>query len=268
MVVSVVIVTHNSRSFLDSCLESLQRQSLFDRTEVILIDNASSDGSLDLVTGAYPWVLAAANRRNLGFAAAVNVGLRRASARYCVLLNPDTIVRPDAIARMLDVMAATPDAGIVAPKLINEDGSLQYSCRRFYTWRVLALRRTPLGRLFRDSRVVGEHLMADFDHEETRAVDWVLGACMCLRREAMDQVGLLDERFFLYFEDVDLCHRMRRHGWRVLYHPPAVVVHEHRRESARGLLNRAQREHFASMVKYVAKWRGLRPGPGAGAEPF
>lgn len=252
--VSVVIVTHNSRSVLEPCLESLKKNSLFGRCEVIIVDNASSDGTLDLVRERYPWVDLSEGERNAGFSVAVNIGIRRARGRYILILNPDTIVRERSIEMLVRFIEETPDAGIVAPKLVYEDGNLQYSCRRFYNWKVLLLRRTILGRLFKGSKVISEHLMMDYDHAQARRVDWVIGACMLVRREAIESVGLLDERFFLYFEDVDWCYRMKQKGWSVYYDPDATVVHTYARESAQSVLNRSFVAHLSSLVRYYEKW--------------
>jgi GT2 family glycosyltransferase/lipopolysaccharide/colanic/teichoic acid biosynthesis glycosyltransferase len=255
--VSVIIVTHNSRSVIEPCLDSLKKQSMFDQTEVVVVDNASRDGTPQLVQDRYPWVDLYAGARNAGFSVGVNLGIQNARGRYLLILNPDTVVREHSIKTLYQFMEKTPDAGIVAPKLVFHDGNLQYSCRKFYNWRVLILRRTPLGKIFKNSSVVAEHLMLDFDHETTARVDWVLGACMFVRREAVESVGLMDERFFLYFEDVDWCYRMKQKRWAVYYHPEAEVVHDHARESAKSVLNRSFVAHLASLFRYYEKWNAV-----------
>jgi GT2 family glycosyltransferase/lipopolysaccharide/colanic/teichoic acid biosynthesis glycosyltransferase len=252
--VSVIIVTYNSKPVLGACLESLKRQSSFDRTEVIVVDNASSDGTSEMVRERYPWVDLCSEKVNAGLSAAVNTGIHRASGRYFLILNPDTVLRERAIEILCQFMDRARDAGIVGPKLVFHDGNVQYSCRRFYTWKVLILRRTFLGKIFKDSRAIADHLMLDFNHEVTRKVDWVIGACMFVRREAVRSVGLMDERFFLYFEDVDWCYRMKQRGWSVYYHPDAVVVHDYARESAQSVFNRPFMAHLASLIRYYEKW--------------
>lgn len=254
MEVSVVIVSYNSRAVLAPCLESLRRQSLFETTEVVVVDNASSDGTPAMVRERYPWVKLIAGRKNVGFSRGVNIGIREAQGEYFLILNPDTVVGRDGIEKLVGFMKRTPDAGIVGPKLVYEDGTLQYSCRRFYTWKVLVMRRTILGKLFKNSSAVADHLMHDFDHETTREVDWILGACLLVRREAVESVGLLDERFFLYFEDVDWCYRMKHKGWKVYYHPESVVVHSYARGSAQSVINRSFVAHLASLIRYYDKW--------------
>jgi len=168
---SVIIVTYNSRSVVGACLDSLAAQDLPGGKEVIVVDNASRDGTADFVRAAYPWVTVIANTENLGYSQGVNRGIRVARGRYFFILNPDTVLGEGALGKMVDFMEAHPDVGIMGPKLVFLDGNIQYSCRRFYNWKVLLLRRTPLGKIFKNSRAVAEHLMLDFDHASIRDVD-------------------------------------------------------------------------------------------------
>lgn len=254
MDVSIIIVSYNSRVALGPCLDSLKKQIVFNRIEVIVVDNASSDGTPQMVRDRYPWVSLMAGTENLGYSRGVNLGIREAKGSYFLILNPDTVVREDSIEKLLEFMELTPGSGVVGPKLVFHDGNLQYSCRRFYTLKVLVLRRTFFGKIFKKSKAVAEHLMLHFDHESTREVDWVIGACMMVRREAVQSVGLMDERFFLYFEDVDWCYRMKQKGWKVYYHPKSVVIHGYARASAQSVVNRSFVAHLASLVRYYEKW--------------
>jgi GT2 family glycosyltransferase/lipopolysaccharide/colanic/teichoic acid biosynthesis glycosyltransferase len=254
---SVIIVTYNSAGVIGACLDSLAAEAAAGALEVVVVDNASVDGTPDLVRGRYPWAALHAGRENLGYSKGVNIGIRRARGRYLFILNPDTVVRRGAVQKLVDFMERTPDAGIVGPKLVFHDGSVQLSCRRFYTFRVLLLRRTPLGRLFPRARAAREHLMQDFDHASTRPVDWLIGAAMLVRREAVDSVGMMDERFFLYFEDVDWCYRMAQKGLRVYYVADAVVEHGYQRESAQAVMNRSFVAHLVSLFRYYEKWNAL-----------
>jgi GT2 family glycosyltransferase/lipopolysaccharide/colanic/teichoic acid biosynthesis glycosyltransferase len=252
--VSVIIISYNKLPVIISCLESLERIGSRDDTEIIVVDNASSDGTPAAIRERFPRVNLIASRENLGYSRGVNLGIRQARGGYFLILNPDTIVREDSIETLRQFMDRHPEAGIVGPKLVFNDGNVQYSCRKFYTWKVLLLRRTFLGRLFKNSRVLSDHLMLDFDHETTREVDWIIGACMLARRSAVESVGLMDERFFLYFEDVDWCYRMKQKGWKVYYHPDSVIVHDYARESAQSVINRSVLMHLASMIRYYEKW--------------
>lgn len=255
--VSVIIVTYNSAGVIGACLESLAAEAASGLLEVIVADNASADDSAGVVGRSFPWAQVIAGTENLGYSRGVNLGIRRARGRYLFILNPDTVVRRGAIRRLIEFVERTPDAGVVGPRLVFHDGTVQFSCRRFYTFSVLLLRRTPLGKLFPNARAVRDHLMLDFDHDSTREVDWVLGAAMFVRREAVDSVGMMDERFFLYFEDVDWCYRMTQKGLKVYYLAEAVVEHGYKRESAQTVLNRSFAAHLVSLFRYYEKWNAL-----------
>jgi GT2 family glycosyltransferase/lipopolysaccharide/colanic/teichoic acid biosynthesis glycosyltransferase len=175
-------------------------------------------------------------------------------ARYALVLNPDIVVLPGALDRLVEFMDEHPEVGIAGSKLLNEDGSLQYSCRRFYTFWTLVLRRTPLGRLFKNGRTISNYLMLDYDHEQSREVDWVIGACMIVRKEALADFGGMDERFFLYFEDVDWCYRVWQSGWKVWYVADSVMRHSYARESARPGLSKQIITHGLSMIHFYEKW--------------
>ncbi len=252
--VSVVIVSYNTRKLIRRCLESLRAFPPRIAFDVLVVDNASQDGSVDMLRAEFPWARVLANKRNLGYSSAVNLGIEHTTGDYVLVLNPDIVVREQALDRMVEFMDANPDAGISAAKLLNTDGSLQHTCRGFYTPSTLLMRRTPLGKLFPNHPVIRRHLMLDYDHASPRAVDWVIGACMMVRRTAADIVGGMDERFFLYFEDVDWCFRMSRQGWKVWYLPGAEMVHEHRRESAKPKLSRSFWAHLGSLLRYYEKW--------------
>ncbi|MFN0150989.1 MAG: glycosyltransferase [bacterium] len=254
--VSIVIVHHNTPDLLDACLASIARTPLGAPYEIIVLDNASNPPLPAGFEVAWPAVRLVRNLENIGYARAVNQGVRAAAAEYVLILNPDIEVIGDAIGEMVRFLDAHPDAGIAGCRLLNPDGTLQYSCRAFYDWKTLVYRRTPLGRIFPNSAVVRRHLMADWDHATVREVDWLIGACLLARREAIDRVGLMDERFFMYFEDVDWCYRMSKAGYKVFYLPSAEMKHHHRRQSARPL-DRRFVVHLLSMLRYADKWNPL-----------
>ena len=257
--VSIVIVNYRSGHELASCLRSLAQNTGDLDYEICVINNDCPEDLAPISGPGLPRIEIIQNRSNRGFAAAVNQGYRQSRGPFLLLLNPDVRVGAGA----LEVLAATleqhPDAGVALPRLNSPAGSLQYSCRRFYTLATLLLRRAPFQRLWSNHPKLQRHLMADWDHRRLSEVDWGLGAAMLIRRAAVNWSALLDERFFLYFEDVDLCKSMWDRGWKVLYNPAACLVHGHRRDSARGWRLGAKRHHLFSLLKFLWKHR-LRLG--------
>ena len=254
MKLGIVIVHYNTSADLRTCLDSLGSHPASCPHGIVVVDNASTDPGLDEVREDFPAVRWLLNTENTGYARGCNQGMAALPAEYHLILNPDIVVQPGAVDRLLEFAEAHPRAGIIGPQLLNEDGSIQESCRRFYTFRTLLLRRTILGRIFPGTRTVQQHLMKDFDHLAARPVDWVLGGCMLVRHGAVERTGPMDERFFLYFEDVDWCYRMWQAGCEVLYTPDARFQHRHRRSSARGTFNRSFWLHLASLISFYEKW--------------
>lgn len=226
MDLSVIILNWNAREWLERSVGSAVAQDVGDRSfEVILVDNASSDGSVEFMGERFPDVTVLAMDGNLGFAGGNNVGIAAASGRIVLLLNPDTITHPGAFAAMLDFMDTHPQCAIAGPKLLNKDSTLQYSCRHFATLEAGFFRNTPLGILFPGNRATLDYLMKDVPHDAPMMVDWVSGAAMAIRREVLDTVGTLDEDYFMYVEDVDLCYRAKQAGWETWYVPDGVIMH-------------------------------------------
>lgn len=223
---SVVIVNYNSLAYVRRCLISLDEGARGLAWEAVVVDNASREPGVEALPCAFPHVRVLRRARNDGFAAGANAGIRAARADVVFLLNPDTRVMPDAAGTLLRYLRAHPDVGIVAPKLVNPDGSLQLSCRRFPTlWAGLFNRYSLLTRLLPGNRFSTAYLMTDWDHACARDVDWVSGAAMMLAKVALERVGGFDEGYFFAMEDVDLCRRVHNAGLRVVYLPDAVVEH-------------------------------------------
>ena len=254
--VSIVILNWNGLKDTIECLESLKKIS-YPNYKVIVVDNASSDGSLQLIRDNSSWVKLVANQANIGYTKAVNQGLRFVEAEFYLILNPDIVVLPGAIEIMMHHVQKQPQVGILSCKLLNEDGTLQYSVRRFLDLRTYLYRFTPLRGLMAGSAIERYYLMQEWDHRDNRLVDWVLGGCMLARKEAIDEVGLMDEKFFLYFDDVDWCYRMWEKDWQVAYVGEAAMIHKHMRTSANRLFNRATYEHFKSLFYFLWK-HGLK----------
>jgi hypothetical protein len=274
--VAVVVVAYNTRDHLRVCLSSLADSDAASRgiaLSVWVVDNASRDGSAAMVRDQFEHVQLVTNTRNVGYAAANNKALQASGFKplrdgptpaYVLLLNPDTVVQSAAIGDMVHYAQQRPDVGVVGPKLVLEDGRLDLACRRsFPTPEVSFYRLVGLSRLFPSSRRFGRYNLTYLDPDRPAEVDSVVGACMLVRGEAIHKVGLLDERFFMYGEDLDWCLRIKRAGWRVYYWPEAQVVHRKRASSrssarARYEFQRAMylfyRKHYAASTARPLHW--------------
>ena len=247
---SVVIVSYNTSDLLNNCLSSIEAwiEANHHSGEIIVVDNASSDGTSRMIQRRFPDIHLIENSRNAGFAAANNQGIRAARGRYIVLLNPDTTVIGDAFGQLADYLEANPDVGIVGPRLMYPDGTVQSSRRRFPTRLTGYLESTIVQDYWPDNRVVRRYYMADRPNNQTQPVDWLVGACLMVRREAVESAGLLDERYFMYSEEVEWCYRVKRNGWGVTYLPSATVVHH---EGASSGQNVPQRQIYFDSSKVL-----------------
>jgi len=227
---SIVIVTYNCREHVVACLESLERQRDELEFETLLVDNDSSDGTLEHVRTRFEWVDATSAGGNIGFARANNIALRRARGEYVLLLNPDTVVPQSGLREVIHAIGARPRVGVLGCKLVQLDGSLDHACKRGFPTPANAFayfarahrRRWATARM---AKLAGQYTAAELGDDEEGAVDAVSGAFMLTRREAFGSVGLLDERFWMYGEDVDWCYRFQAAGWEILYWPGVEVVH-------------------------------------------
>ncbi|HDQ70952.1 MAG TPA: glycosyltransferase family 2 protein [Chloroflexi bacterium] len=252
---SIVIVSWNVCDLLRRCLHSIFNGVPSDITlEVIVVDNASSDESVSMVRETFPQVHLIVNADNRGFPAANNQGIEVAKGRYVFLLNSDTEIVGDALATMLDFADAHPDVGVVGPQLLNPDGSVQSSRRRFPTLATAFLESTWL-QPHAPRRVLARYYVLDRPDDLIQDVDWVKGAALMARRSAIERVGVMDEGFFMYSEELDWCRRFRDDGWRVLYLPTAQIVHYEGKSSEQVLP--ARHIHFqTSKVRYFRKYHG------------
>jgi len=272
MDLGIVVVNYNTRELLRDCLASIYESKGDFHYRVCVVDNASTDGSADMVRESFPQVHLIVSPVNGGYAYANNLGLRalgfeRAEGeapRYALLLNSDTVLPPSALKGMLDFMDAHPEAGAAGPKLLLADGRLDLACRRsFPTPQVSFYRLTGLSRLFPKSPRFGRYNLTYLDPDQLTEVDSVVGAFMMVRREAIQQVGLLDESFFLYGEDLDWAYRIKEAGWKIYYNPQVFVLHYKRASSrhnprARYEFYRAMgvfyRKHYAAQTPFWLHW--------------
>ncbi len=224
--VSVVIVNYKVRDLLRDCLSSLQPDLERLRGEVWVVDNASGDGSVEMVRSEFPWVRLIASSWNRGYGAANNLAIQRARGRYVLVLNPDTRLPPGAIVDTVAEMDAHPDIGALGPKLILADGTLDRACRRSFPSPEIAFYRLfGLMKLFPNHPRFARYNLLNVDADTPLDVDSVVGAFMLVRREVVETVGMFDEAFRLYGEDLDWAFRMKEAGWRIRYHPSVVVLH-------------------------------------------
>lgn len=222
---SVVVVSHNGSPLLQACLESLATDPDRGRYEVTVVDNASTDGAAEMVRRAHPGVRVIESGSNLGFARAANIGIRDSTGEYILLLNPDTVVPAGTLRICVDALVQRPDVGMLGCKLVRPDGTLDHACKRSFPTPSSALvHMSKLPRLMGGNQP-GSYTAAHIDEDETGLVDAVNGAFMLVRRTALDSVGLLDERYWMYGEDLDWCFRFWAAGWPVLYWPGATVLH-------------------------------------------
>ncbi len=255
---AVVIVNYNSTDYLRKCLESVRSQTRTPRLQVVVVDNASSDADWDSFRIRYPDTLFILNTDNLGFSAACNQGIRACQADYYLLLNPDTVILESAIDKTLRFLAAQPQVGIVGCRVRNQDGSLQRASRRSIPTPATALYRlVGLSRLFPRSRRLAVYNLTYLDEDQSHPVEAVSGSFLMFRRQLLQDIGGLDEAFFLYGEDLDFCRRATEKGWRVYYFAGADVLHFKRRSSSRHARD-ANRHFYQAMKIFYRKHQAPR----------
>lgn len=260
--VSAVMLNYNSKYFPKMCVEAFYRAKIDFDFEFIAVDNASTDPiSLGYMEKAAEkgLIKLIKSGKNLGFGGGNNLGAKNAIGKYILILNPDIFVNEDSVQKMVDYMEAHPDAGILGPKLVYPDGTVQDSCRRNMKFWDLILKRTFLGSLPLFKKRVAKYTMEDFNHSSVREVDLLVGACFIIPRDVYEKVGGFDERYFLFMEDFDLCRAISALGKKVIYFPVVEVTHNHKRLSGGSLFGLLRKKvfwiHISSALKYFWKWR-------------
>ncbi len=224
---SIIIVNFNSWDYLDQCLNSIFYKSNFGGDfEVIVVDNASKINKSEIIKKKFPAVRFIINSHNRGFACANNQGIKTAKGEYIMLLNPDAVLLEDSIDNLVRFLSQHEDAGIVGPKIYNSDGTFQPQCKRGFPTPLTTLSYfLRLDRLFPNNRILSHYLLRYLDENETNVVDSVSGACMLIRREVIEKVGLLDTDYFMYGEDLDYCYKVAKNGWKIYYVPTSEIIH-------------------------------------------
>jgi GT2 family glycosyltransferase len=221
---SIIIVSYNSLNFLKDCLDSINNNEPSVSFEITVVDNASSDGTVEAMRKDYPHLKLIENERNEGFAAANNKAIKSSNSEYILLINSDCQVYANSIDRLLEFADANKDAGIAGPRIINSDGSIQFSCRKFPSFFDAGM-HSILTNIAPDNPFSRRYKLADINRDEISKVDWVSGSCMLIRRAALNETGLMDENYFMYVEDTDLCYQMWKKGWKVYYFPKSEILH-------------------------------------------
>ncbi|OGY92980.1 MAG: hypothetical protein A3B31_00390 [Candidatus Komeilibacteria bacterium RIFCSPLOWO2_01_FULL_53_11] len=260
MDVSVIIVNYKSRRLIMQQLRHFFSTPTRCAVEVLVVDNASQDGIVPLLAAEFPQVKTIELAENKGFGSGNNAGIAKATGRYIVLCNPDIVLTAAALDMMCEYMDAHAAVGMIGPRLINADGSLQYSIARFPGLRYPFARRSILEKTRWGQRWTDDFFMRSWAHDTPREVDWMQGSCMMVRHDALRDVGGFDRHFFMYLEDTDLCWRFWERGYRVVYLPSISLIHLHRRSSEGSafsiLFNSLSRAHLISFFRYMLKHIG------------
>ncbi len=254
---SICIVNWNTEAQLKECLQSVYENTKGISYEIFVVDNASGDGSVGMVRNHFPDVFLIANRENRGFAAANNQAIRLAKGRHVIFLNPDTVINGNDLTTMVRFMEGHPEAGAIGPKLLNVDGSVQHSIRRFPNFSIALHDNTILGRLSLFRGRVEDFKMDGFSFDRVEEVDATSGAALLVRKDVLDEVDMLDEGYFMFIEELDLCHRIRAKGHKIYFIPDAVITHiggESRRQNPGDLVIVGQN----SLMRYFKKFEGPR----------
>lgn len=229
---SIVIVAWNAKHYLELCLESLAKDPPRRSMEVLVVDNASADDTIEMVEAKFPWVKLIKSKENLGFSKGNNVAIRQCQGRYIALVNPDVIVFPGCLDALADFLDQNPKVGNVGPRVFNPDMTQQSTCRRFPTLWNNFCSATRLETIFKGSRFfAGEHMFY-FEHDRRLTVNVIVGCFSMIRRETFDEIGLLDEDLFMYGDDVDWCRRAWNAGWQVVFYPGARAIHDRGKTTA------------------------------------
>ena len=251
---SIIIVSWNVADLLRDCLRSIDAGRGELDLEVIVVDSASTDDSVAMVKREFPWVNLMACDENVGFPRGNNLGLEQANGRYILLLNPDTVVLDDALSKMMTTMQENPEVGVLGCQLLNSDGTVQSSRRRFPTITTAFFESTWLETVA-PKNVLERYYAQDLPDDAVNDVDWVMGACMLVPHPVVDTVGGMDEAYFMYSEELDWCRRIKDSGWRVVYYPEAKIIHYVGQSSDQAVVARHINFQQAKL-RYFRKYNG------------
>ncbi len=257
MDLSIIIVNWKVKDLLEKCLRSIFEQTKNISFEVFVVDNNSGDGSAEMVREKFPQVDLTASAENLGFAKGNNLAIKKFRGRYVLLLNPDTEILDNALGKMVKFMDAQEECGIAGCKLLNADLSLQPSVRAFPDFASQIFILLKIHHLFPHSKTMYKYLVQDFDYGKTQETDQVMGAFMMIRREVINRIGVLDENFWIWFEEVDFCKRAKEAGFKIFYTPEAKIIH-HFGQSFKQAMGVKKQKDFNRSLSYYFKKHGTK----------
>lgn len=262
MELSIIITNYRNPELLKVCLDSIKKCVINVKYELIVADSATEEDTEIMMREEFPEIKFFSDEKNIGFMACAEKGIEYSKGKYITILNGDIIVMPDSLQKMFDFLSSDESIGMIGPKLLNFNGTLQYSCFHFYKPITILYRRTFLGRFSFAKKHLDWFLMKDYDHDKPKEVDWLMGSALMISRKALEKVGFLDSRYFMYMEDVDWCRRFWENGFKVIYYPVACMHHYHGKGSAKGgvirslLFSKLAWIHILSGIKYFRKFSG------------
>ncbi|HBH46746.1 MAG: hypothetical protein A2445_05145 [Candidatus Jacksonbacteria bacterium RIFOXYC2_FULL_44_29] len=268
MDLAISLLNYNTKNLVKQCVKNIVESPTNLKYEIIIADNHSTDGSVEFIKKKilplYPQVKLAVSATNRGFGGGHNFALEKTTAPYILIINPDITVLGDSLTQLHNFLASDHSRGIVAPKLIYPDLTTQSSCHPWPKFLTPLYRRTFLGQTPWGKKELIRYDMQYFDYQTPRQVDWLVGACLLIKKEVWDKIGGFDQRFFLYYEDVDLCRKCASAGYQVWYYPEVKMIHYHKRLSAQkpwwtGIFDKSSRIHLQSHWKYFVKWGVINP---------
>jgi GT2 family glycosyltransferase len=253
--VSIVIISWKMKDLLKRCLETIYLFTKDINIEIIVIDNNSQDGTSEMIEENFPQIKLIKNPENRGVAPARNQGIKETKGKYILILDADMELIDNSIKHLYDFMENHSEAGIVGCKLVDKDFNLQFSCKRFPTLLAFLFRRLEWIDAVKKSETLKNHTMKDWDHNEIKEVDYLIGACQFFRREIVDKIGLYDDKIFYGPEDIDFCLRIWKAGWKVFYYPFTSIIHHEQRITKKNYFSAISLKHFAGIFYLYKKYK-------------
>lgn len=252
--ISIILITWKMKNLLEKLLDSIKEYSDGFSYEVIVVDNNSQDGTVEVIENRFPEIVLIKNKANLGVAPARNIGMKHAKGKYVLILDADMQLKENSIQKLFAFMEENSDCGLVGAKLTYENGDIQYSCKRFPSVLSLLARRLERISYVNNSKILKNHIMADWDHNSISEVDYVIGACQFIRKEVINKIGYYDDKIFYGPEDLDFCLRVWRAGWKVMYYPFTSIIHFEQRITKKALFSKISFKHLLGIIYVYRKY--------------